>query len=333
MPTSSGCVLGGEASQRVRVLVTGADGFVGRHVVEQLVEAGHEVSAGCKPGGESASTWLTPRARDQVTLLPLDVADSASVRAALSRPTDAVVHLAAIASGSEARQDPGLAWAVNAAGTARLVDSAAALKNSGAGDPIVLVVSSAEVYGAGPARPRLESDPLCPQSPYGASKVGAEIAALEAWRRASLRVIIARAFPHTGPGQSLLYVVPAFLQRLRAAAAAGARRVPTGNLEPVRDILDVRDVARGYIGLLEHGVAGEAYNVARGEGVTLRDIFARLARLVGADVEPVPDPALMRSGDIHYLVGDATKLNRATGWSPRITLEQTLREMVDAQAY
>jgi GDP-4-dehydro-6-deoxy-D-mannose reductase len=317
----------------VRVLVTGADGFVGRHVVEQLIEAGHEVSAGCKPGGAHVADWLTPRARDQVFLLPLDVSDTVSVRAALTRPVDAIVHLAAIASGSEARQDPGLAWVVNAAGTARLVDSAAALKTSGAGDPIVLLVSSAEVYGDGPARPRVESDPWCPQSPYGASKVGAEIAALEAWRRVSLRVIIARAFPHTGPGQSLLYVIPAFLQRLRAAAAAGVHRVPTGNLEPVRDILDVRDVVRAYLSLLEHGVPGEAYNVARGEGVTLRDIFVQLARLVGADVEPVADPALMRSGDIHYLVGDATKLKRATGWSPRITLEQTLREMVDAQAY
>jgi GDP-4-dehydro-6-deoxy-D-mannose reductase len=317
----------------VRVLVTGADGFVGRHVVEQLVEAGHDVSAGCRPGGEPAESWLTPRGRDAVTLVPLEVSDSASVRGALSRPFDAIIHLAAVASGSEARQDPGRAWVVNAAGTARLIDSAIALREGIGVDPLVLVVSSAEVYGDGPATARVETDPLRPQSPYAASKVGAEVAALEAFRRAALRVVIARAFPHTGPGQSLLYVVPAFLQRLRAAKAAGATRVPTGNLDPVRDLLDVRDVSRAYIGLLTHGVPGEAYNVARGEGVTLRELFRRLADQVGVAVEPVPDPVLIRSGDLQYLVGDASKLRRATGWSPRIPLDQTLREMVDAQAH
>ena len=313
--------------------MTGADGFVGRHVVEQLVEAGHEVSAGCRPGGEPAVSWLTARARDAVTLVPLELSDQASVRGALSPPLDAVIHLAGVASGSEARKDPGRAWVVNAAGTARLIDSAIALRESTGVDPVVLVVSSAEVYGNGPATARVETDPLQPQSPYAASKLGAETAALEAWRRVGLRVVIARSFPHTGPGQSLLYVIPAFLKRLRAAKAAGATRVPTGNLDPVRDLLDVRDVSRAYLALIVKGAPGEAYNVARGEGVTLREIFRRLADLVEAAVEPVPDPALIRSDDLQYLVGDASKLRRATGWSPRIPLDQTLREMVDAQAH
>ena len=317
----------------MRVLVTGADGFVGRHVVEQLVEAGHEVSAACRPGGEPAESWLPAGARNAVTVLPLEISDPKSVSGALSRPLDAIIHLAAVASGSEARKDPGRAWVVNAAGTARLIDSAVALRDSTGVDPLVLVVSSAEVYGNGPATARVETDPLRPQSPYAASKVGAETAALEAWRRAALRVVIARAFPHTGVGQSPLYVVPAFLQRLLAAKAAGAPRVPTGNLDPVRDLLDVRDVARAYVALIAKGVAGEAYNVSRGEGVTLRRLFERLAELIGAAVEPVPDPALIRSGDLEYLVGDASKLARATGWSPRIPLDQTLREMVDAQTH
>jgi GDP-4-dehydro-6-deoxy-D-mannose reductase len=314
----------------MRVLVTGADGFVGRHVVERLVESGHEVWAGCRPGGEPAGRWLGQQAREAVTVVPLEVTDSASVSAVLSRPFEAMVHLAAVASGREARQDPGRAWVVNAAGTARLVDAAVALRADTGVDPVMLVISSAEVYGNGSASPRVETDPLLPQSPYAASKVGAEVAALEAWRREGLRVVIARAFPHTGPGQLPVYVVPAFLQRLRAAQAAGAAEVPTGNLDPVRDLLDVRDVAAAYIALLTQGSPGEAYNVARGEGVTLAELFSRLANLVGAKVKPVPDPSLMRSGEIQYLVGDASKLRRATGWSPRFTLEQTLREMVDA---
>lgn len=314
----------------MRVFVTGADGFVGRYVVERLVESGHEVSAGCRPGGEPVERWLAPRAREAVTLVPLEVTDSASVSAALRRPFEAIVHLAAVASGSEARQDPGRAWVVNAAGTARLVDAAVALRANAGVDPLLLVVSSAEVYGHGPATPRLETDPVLPQSPYAASKLGAEIAALEAWRRMGLRVVIVRAFPHTGPGQLPVYVVPAFLQRLRAAQAAGAAEVRTGSLDSVRDLLDVRDVAAAYIALLTQGSPGETYNVARGEGVSLRELFSRLADLVGAKVRPVPDPSLMRPGDIQYLVGDASKLRRATGWSPHFTLEQTLREMVDA---
>jgi GDP-4-dehydro-6-deoxy-D-mannose reductase len=314
----------------MRVLVTGADGFVGRQLVERLVESGHEVSAGCRPGGEPAERWLLPRARKAVTLVPLEVTDPVSVSAALSRPVEAIVHLAAVASGSEARQDPGRAWVVNAAGTANLVAAAVALRASAAVDPLLLVVSTAEVYGDGPLDPRVETDPLLPQSPYAASKVGAEVAALEAWRRVGLRVVIARAFPHTGPGQLPTYVVPAFLQRLRSARADGTAEVRTGNLDPVRDLLDVRDVAAAYVALLTQGLPGEAYNVARGEGVTLRELFNRLAAMVGVRVTPVPDPSLMRPGDIRYLVGDAGKLRRATGWSPRFTLEQTLREMVDA---
>jgi GDP-4-dehydro-6-deoxy-D-mannose reductase len=109
--------------------------------------------------------------------------------------------------------------------------------------------------------------------------------------------------------------------------------VPTGNLDPVRDLLDVRDVAEAYLGLLANGVPGEVYNVSRGEGMTLRDLFHEVADLVGVRAEPVPDPSLIRAGDIPYLVGDSTKLRRATGWAPSLALKQTLREMVDAQAY
>jgi GDP-4-dehydro-6-deoxy-D-mannose reductase len=316
----------------MRVLVTGADGFVGRYLVPRLIETGHEVSAGCRPGGEPLQNWLPVSYREAVRVVPFEVNDSAAVQGALSWPCDAIIHLAAVASGSEARQDPGRAWMVNAAGTAHLVHQADILRAAGRADPLILVVSSAEVYGSGPPSPRIESDPLYPQSPYAASKAGAEIAALEAWRRTGIRVVIARPFPHTGRGQTLQYVVPAFVQRLRAAKLEEATRVPTGNLDPVRDLMDVRDVAEAYVRLLGNGVPGESYNIARGEGITLRELFCRIADLVGLQAEPVPDPTLIRAADIPYLVGNPTKLRRATGWSPSIMLEQTLREMVDAQA-
>jgi GDP-4-dehydro-6-deoxy-D-mannose reductase len=312
----------------MKVLVTGADGFVGRHLVRELLKQGHEVVAGCQ--SPDRSRWQQDGSGPRLQPVHLEITDDNSIGSALEHLPDAVAHLAAVASVREAHHDPGTAWTVNAAGTARLAARVAALRESGRADPVLLLASTAEVYGAGRGVPRLETDPLLPQSPYAATKVGAEVAVLEAWRRAGVRAVIARAFPHTGPGQTSRYVVPAFVERLRAAKASGQRTVRTGNLKPVRDLLDVRDVVAAYRLLLTQATAGEAYNVARGEGFALSEVFQRLASMLGVQVEPQPDPALHRAADIAHLVGDSTKLRRATGWLPNISLEQMLRGLVDA---
>ncbi|MGH7579558.1 MAG: NAD-dependent epimerase/dehydratase family protein [Gemmatimonadales bacterium] len=305
----------------MKVLVTGADGFVGRYLVRRLAREGHPVVAACRPHGPAVE-W---GGRD-VTTAPLELTDDRSVRGALESGPDAVVHLAAVASNREAYADPGQAWTVNAGGTARLAEAL------GGSETRLLVVSSGEVYGPGPSTPRRESDPIAPASPYAASKAGAELAALEVWRRTGLPVIIARPFTHTGPGQETRFVLPAFVARMREAKASGARTVPSGNLAPVRDLLDVRDVVEAYLLLLRDGQPGETYNVARGEGCTVRQLFDRLATLVGVPIEPELDPSLARTSDIPHLVGDSTKLRRATGWAPARSLEQTLRGLVDAEA-
>jgi GDP-4-dehydro-6-deoxy-D-mannose reductase len=267
-----------------------------------------------------------------VTELPLELTDDGSVRAALEFDAEAVVHLAAVASNHEALADPGMAWTVNAAGTARLAEGLARRRAAGGAEGRLLLISSGEVYGAGSRSPRRETDPLLPATPYAASKVGAELAALEVWRRTGLPVIVARSFTHTGPGQDQRFVLPSFVARLRQVRSGGERGVPTGNLEPVRDLLDVRDVVEAYLLLLRSGEPGQVYNVARGEGATVGELFRMLAELVGVAAEPVPDPALARRSDIPHLVGDSTKLRRATGWAPARTLQQTLRGLVDAEA-
>jgi GDP-4-dehydro-6-deoxy-D-mannose reductase len=313
------------------VLVTGADGFVGRWLLRALLAAGHQVVGAVQPG-PPRDDGLSDAERAAVLWVPLELGDLRSVQQVAARPFDAVVHLAAVASGGDALQDPGVAWAVNAAGTARLLGEFGRRRRAGETDPLVLLVSTAEVYGAGDGRPLVETDPVAPRSPYAASKIGAELAALETRVRTGLRAVIARAFPHTGPGQDERFVAPAFARRLRGARLAGARVVKVGSLEPVRDFLDVRDVAAAYVALLARGASGEVYNVASGKGTSLQELFDRLAAIVGVRAIPEPDPEFMRPADIPVLVGDAAKLRAATGWAPRLPLEQTLRDLVDAQA-
>ena len=314
----------------MRVFVTGADGFVGRRLVRALLAERHDVTAGCRPGGPAPQDWLGADAK-LVRCLPLELADRAPLDLGAA-PLDALVHLAAVSSGSDARNDPLTAWEINVVGTVRLLEAIAVRRRSGGENPRVLLVSSGEVYGPGPSSPRRETDPVEPVAPYGATKAAAELAALESWRRTGLEVIIARSFPHIGPGQSPRFVVPDFVERLKQARREGRRTVPTGNLEPVRDFLDVSDVAAAYLALLERGAAGQVYNVARGSGISVRELFDRLARLLEVEAVPSPDPALVRNADIPYLVGDPAKLERATGWRPTITLDETLRGIVDAEA-
>ncbi|MGH7700548.1 MAG: GDP-mannose 4,6-dehydratase [Gemmatimonadales bacterium] len=318
----------------MKVLVTGADGFVGRWMVRRLLDDGREVYAAVRPtaSGSHPDDGLTTEERAAVRWLPLELAEGDSVRQVVDLPYDAVVHLAAVASGPMAARDPGYAWTINAAGTARVAAVLADAKRAGRGDSLLLVVSTGEVYGAGPHAPRRETDGPAPCSPYAASKLGGEIAALEAWRRAGLRVIVARAFAHTGPGQDVRFVVPAFAQRLRFAQRIGAPVVKVGNLEPVREFLHVKDVVDAYARLLVKGEPGELYNVARGEGISLEELLFTMAGMIGVRPIPEADPDLVRPADIPHLVGDPAKLRVATGWRPRLSLEETLRDVIDAQA-
>jgi GDP-4-dehydro-6-deoxy-D-mannose reductase len=306
--------------------VTGADGFVGRWLVRAARARGMSVIATTLPGATPPAEWRDASGPkpDVVAADLLD--DDAVQRLANARP-DTVVHLAAIASGAEARQNPEAAVAVNAAATTLL---AALLATSSR--PRFLFVSSGEVYGPGHDGPIAESTPMHPGSPYAESKARAEQALHAIWQRGVLPVIIARAFPHTGPGQSTTYVLPALAARLREAKHANTSRIKAGNLDAVRDFLDVRDVVRAYLLLLERGEPGETYNVASGTGRRLSDCFAQLAAVVGVNAHAEQDAALLRPGDIPVLIGDAAKLRATTGWSPEISFERTLQDLVNAQA-
>ena len=310
----------------MKILVTGADGFVGRHLVARLVETGHQVSAACRPGGEPVDSWLGARWRDAVETVPLEITDPSSVRAALNVPVDGIVHLAAVAYSQEAKSDPSQAWSVNAEGTARLLAAAAKQRLPNSAGPLVIVASSAEVYGEGESQPRRETDATRPSSVYGWSKLGAEAAAGHAVVAWGLRVIVVRPFPATGPGQTNR-LVPNWLSALRA----GQREID-GDPAIVRDYVDVRDTAEAYLALLGSGRPGETYNLATGHELRFSDLFTRLTEALGVSAQLVPPTGPPRSGIVH-LVGDPRKLQQHTGWEPIIPLEQTLADLIDAQAH
>jgi GDP-4-dehydro-6-deoxy-D-mannose reductase len=302
----------------VRVLVLGARGFVGRHLVALLRERGHEVVPADREPHEDG--------------LPVDVADPLAVRGAfeLARP-GAVAHLAAQAFVPAALADPVGTFAVNAGGTLNVLEAARAQAADGAA-PRVLVVSSAEVYGAQPpqAYPLRETTAPRPANPYAASKLAAEALAQSYARSYGLDTVVTRAFNHIGPGQDERFAVAGFAAQIARVAAGGGPLVQVGNLEASRDFLDVRDVCAAYALLLEGaGEPGELYNVASGTATALKDVLRGLVQIARVPVEIREDPARMRPADVPLSLGDAAKLRAATGWAPRIPLAAALRAVYD----
>ena len=298
----------------MRILVTGARGFVGTHLVAALRARGHDVLE-------------TDRAPLD-GMLAVDVTDEPAVRGAfeLARP-DAVAHLAGQALVPESLRDPARTVDVNVRGTQHVLEAAASL----AADSTrvrVLVTSSADVYGVQPvdAYPLRETAAPSPRNPYAASKVAAEALALAYARSFGVDAVVTRAFNHIGPGQDERFAVAGFAAQIARAATTGDPIVRVGNLDARRDVLDVRDVCEAYASLLEGaGAAGEVYNVCSGTATPVRELLRNLITAARVPVEVREDPDRLRPADIPMSVGDASKLRAATGWTPRIPLAAALR--------
>lgn len=293
----------------MRSFVTGATGFVGPHLVAHLRDSGDEVVAA---GGDE-----------------LDVTDPAAVRERIvAEAPEAVYHLAALSHVGASWEAPSRSFRVNAEGTLNVLRGCveASVRR-------VLVVASADAYGAVGADglPLAEDAPLRPLTPYGASKVAADYLALQAHLGDGLATIRARAFNHTGPGQPARFLVPSVAERIALAERAGETRLAIGNLEPVRDFLDVRDVVRAYRMLVEDGEPGAVYNVCSGTGRSVAEVVGALTELAGSGVEPAVDPELVRPVEVPRLVGDNAALREATGWTPAIPFEQTLADVLEDQ--
>ena len=302
----------------MKALVIGADGFVGRHLVEHLRGAGDTVVEGVGP--HAAETDSRHR---------LDVRDGAAVERLIDQAEpDAVYHLAAVAYGPDASRDLSTAVAVTVGGTANVLASATACES----EPIVLVTGSSEVYGAPGAETIDEAAPTKPTSLYGATKLAQETIALTFGSVHRMDVIVTRSFNHIGPGQRDSFAVASFAAQLRDMEAGATRPIlRVGNLEPLRDFTDVRDVVRAYRLLVAGRHAGEPVNVASGQGHSMREIVERLIEISGMDVTVEVDPARVRTDDPPRIVGDASRLRELTGWEPAIPLDRTLRDIWDVR--
>jgi GDP-4-dehydro-6-deoxy-D-mannose reductase len=299
-----------------RILVTGASGFVGCHLVPRLASA--------FPGAELTLCGITRGA------VALDVTDAAAVDALVAsvRP-DACVHLAAVSAVPAARRDPDLAWRVNLHGTLAL--ARAVLRHApGCG---FLFVSSADIYGrsfrAGAALD--ERAPLAPLNTYGATKAAADLA-IGAMAAEGLRAVRLRPFNHIGPGQSEAFVVAAFARQVaRVAAGLQPPVLQVGALDPWRDFLDVRDVCDAYVACLSRHETlepGAVLNLASGTPRRIGDVLDDLLRLAGVAATPEASAGLLRPTDIPVARGDATLARGLLDWAPRRAWEDTLRDVL-----
>ncbi|TSC64406.1 MAG: GDP-D-mannose dehydratase [Parcubacteria group bacterium Gr01-1014_106] len=303
----------------MRVLVTGADGFVARHLVPVLRDAGHEVIG--------TAFDIAAAADLGIAVLPLDITNPEACGAVVRDVApEWMVHLAAVSTVRSSLENPENTQRVNVEGTLRLLEACGQLAFS----PRVLIVGSGEEYGPNDGAPILELpvEKLQPRSPYAESKAEVE-KRIEAEPRFRAMTIRTRSFPHCGPGQRQGFFTADVASQL---AAIAAQKMPpvlqVGNLEAVRDYTDVRDVVRAYHLLLERGTLGEVYNVCSGRGVKIRELLDELINLSRMDVRVEHDPARARPSDVPVLIGSNAKLRSVTGWEPTIPLSQTLNDIL-----
>jgi GDP-4-dehydro-6-deoxy-D-mannose reductase len=293
----------------VRLLVTGASGFVGGHLCDFLVQSGHEVAT---------------LSRDGVVDEPVDVCDFAAVRSSVAahRP-QGIIHLAGIAYVPEAEGDEDRAHRVNVDGTRNLLDAAA---DVGAR---VLFVSSGAVYGdgGGSSPPFCERSPLAPRGVYARTKADAEAECIA--RNGRQPIVRVRPFNHTGPGQTPSYVCSGFAKQI-VEAELGLRDpvIEVGDLDAERDFCDVRDIVRAYARVLASGEAGDVYNVCSGTPTRIGSILTALTDIASVRVEVRTDARRLRDCEPSRLWGDNTKISTTLAWRPKIPLRTTLADMV-----
>ena len=301
------------------ILVTGAAGFVGGHLLDLLVAQRHSVVGWYRPGSD------TSRLRQGVSWAPVELLDGAAVARAVAdtRPS-AVYHLAGAAHVGQSWQFTLETYQNNVLASHHLLS---ALERVSPGAR-VLVSCSGTIYRP-QDRPIREEDPVGPASPYATSKLAQEMLAVHAWRDHRVPTLIARSFNHTGSGQDPSYVAAGIARQIaRIEEELQDPLLRVGNLEPKRDLSDVRDVVRAYVAMMERATPGRPYNVCSGRGLSIQSLVDTFIARARVPINVVQDQALFRPNDAPLLVGSHERLTEDTGWQPHVSIEATIDDLL-----
>lgn len=295
----------------MKALVTGIKGFVGQYLELELKKNNFEVFG------------IIVEPRDKDIYFQGDILDSEFMTKTISAlKPDVIFHLAGFTSVKESWDSPELAMKINKGGTEILYKAI----TSSSPNTKVILISSAEVYGIPQKSPINENHPTSPLTPYGKSKLAQE----EVTKANNLvKTIICRSFPHTGPEQKPIFVVPSFAKQIAAIEKGKQENLAVGNLEAKRDFLDVRDVVRAYRLLAESSLWGNTYNISSGASYSIKEVLDTLISLSQTKIKVVVDQSKLRPSEIPVLWGDNTKLRKDLDWSPTISLKQTLADTLN----
>jgi len=306
----------------VRILITGASGFVGEHLTQHLLKV--------RPEAEIHGTTFTPMtSRAGITFHTLDLKDDRAVQQLLDTVhPDHIYHLAAQASPRRSFEIPWETLENNIRAQLNIIKNSLSLSPQ----PRILVVSSAEIYG--PTRPEQqpikEDAPFKPTNPYGVSKVAQDMLGLQYFLSHKIPIFRTRPFNHIGPGQSEGFVATDFASQI-ARIEMGKKEpvIEVGNLGAQRDFSDVRDVVHAYRLIMEKGIPGEVYNIASGVAHSIQKVLDILLSYSTASIEIRIDQKRFMPIDVPIIQGDASRLRQTTGWQPNIPFEQSLLDVLN----
>ena len=307
-----------------KVLVTGADGFIGSHLVEELIKEGYEIRAFVFYNSFNTWGWLDTLPKEilrKIDIFTGDIRDPNAVRTAM-KDMDAVLHLAALIAIPFSYYAPDAYVDTNIKGTLNVLQAARDL-----GTKRVLVTSTSEVYGTAQYVPIDESHPYQGQSPYSATKIGADRLAESFYRSFDLPVTIVRPFNTFGPRQSARAVIPTIITQL----LAGKKEIRLGSLEPTRDFNYVKDTANGFIEILKSDrTIGEEINIATQREISIGQLAEELIRQINPNTKIICDDQRLRpkNSEVERLLGANSKIKELTNWSPKYTFEEGLAETV-----
>jgi len=306
-----------------KILVTGAGGFIGSHLTERLVEIGADVTAFIRYNSRNNWGWLedSPYLND-IRVIAGDIRDYDSVKAAM-KGADVIFHLAALIGIPYSYESPIAYIKTNAEGTYNVLQAARELAVKK-----VVHTSTSEVYGTAQFVPISEMHPVNPQSPYAATKAGADFLALTFYRSFDLPVAVIRPFNTYGPRQSARAIIPTIISQI----AAGKRKIKLGSLTPTRDLTFVKDTAAGFIRVAESDKSnGEVINVGSDFEIAVGDLANLIAKLMQTEIETETEQARQRpeKSEVERLWADTSKAKELLAWSPGYTLEEGLKETIE----